>query len=86
VERKLSGKVGVAVSFILEKSRVGSFVSDRDVMKHIGEVNKANYNRRIKKHEDLREVLAEHGIQPCKQGRLTGFQHLAATHFGDIEE
>lgn len=86
VKRKLTGKVGMAVAFLMERARDGSFVPDADVMKHVGATDKSYYNRRIKKHDDLRDGLAEHGIAPCQDGRTTGFRRLASTHFGNIAE
>lgn len=86
VPRKLSGKVAAAVSFIIEQTKDGAFVSDADVMKHIMVPDKSNYNRNIKKHDDLRDELADRGIVAARKGRVAGFQHSAAALFGGIEE
>jgi hypothetical protein len=51
IETKLTGKVGEAVTYILEHASGGRFVADREVMQHIGYTSKSNYNRRIKRHD-----------------------------------
>jgi hypothetical protein len=86
VPRKLSGKVAGAVSFIIDNTEDGAFVSDADVMKHVKITDKSNYNRTIKKHGDLRDELADRGVVATQQGRVAGFQHSAARHFGGIEK
>jgi hypothetical protein len=86
VEARLTGKVGGAVVFILERTKDANFVSDAEVMEQLGMKDRANLRRCIKKHEDFIRALDECGVSPCQRGRRAGFQLRVATLFGEVVE
>jgi len=75
--RRLTGNVGEAAAFIIERCRGGSFVADAEVMKHIGVSDKSYYRRRIRKHEEFLDELADNEIDTAVNGRRRGFQSVA---------
>lgn len=86
VETQLKGQVGDAVSFILDRTKIGAFVSDVEVMEHLGISDRSNFKRCIKKHADFLGALDDHDIGLSKDGRRSGFQRAVAMFFGEIEE
>lgn len=85
IEKKLTGKVGMAANYIIENAQGGSFVSDADVMRHLGMSDRRNYRKRIKKNEDLLDALSAADIEMHRKGRRMGFQKSHSIYFGDTE-
>lgn len=86
IETQLKGQVGDAVSFILDRTETGSFVSDAEVMEHLRIKDSSNFRRCVKKHADFVRVLDERGVWLSKDGRRSGFQRPAAMFFGELAD
>jgi hypothetical protein len=84
IETRLTGKVCEAVAFILDRTKAGAFVSDVEVAGHV-RMDRANYRRCVKKHEDFITALDERGVSSALIGRRAGFQLRVAALFGDVE-
>lgn len=81
IDRPLSGKVGQAVTFIKERLEADptAAVPFTAVKKHIGCADTSNFNRTIRQHSMLREVLAEESIIEWGAGRRpTGFRLVSS--------
>jgi hypothetical protein len=86
VETQLKGQVGDAVAVILDRTKTGGFVSDAEIMQHLGIKDSSNFRRTVKKHADFVRALDEQDICPCKYSRQSGFQRRVATFFEEIVE
>lgn len=85
VQRTLTGKIGAAAAYIIDRAKGGALVPFTDVMRHLGITDKSNFNRTIRKHEDFVEALAEHGIAAWPTERSTGYRRLYDAYFSDPE-
>jgi hypothetical protein len=82
VRKTLTGKVAVAVKFIVMElaQTPWSPVTFRRVMDHLGWKNRNDFKRRIRRHPDFVEALAAAGIEEWGNGKYPrGFARIGAT-------
>jgi hypothetical protein len=76
IERELTGKVKNAFDYIRERLTVrpDDVVTFKEVQKHIACLDRPNFNRTVRNHDEFRQALADEGVVEWGAGkRLTGF-------------
>jgi hypothetical protein len=71
VKKTLKGKVADAVAFIVRRLAQApwSLVTFRAVMDHIGWTDGRDFKRRIRRHQDFVQALADEGIEEGGRGK-----------------
>jgi hypothetical protein len=79
VEKALTGKIGEAYAYIVERLRQDprAIVAFRDTMRAIGWKDAKEFKKRIREHDDFIDALVAEGIEEYGKGiRPTGFRRV----------